>query len=289
MEENTSESNLDFVNRSQVTDYLAPGRERGAMVHGKLPKLKRLSYEVGFFRYDGENSDIKGIPTGNHTYAGRISGEPLRYVKMLPKTIRHTYLGFATTNGGLIQGQNSVHGQTLSNLTYFDHLYVNGNRRRTGVELAWADGPFGIKSEYIHMSEERKGQGLRANDLPNKITRGWYATGSWLPYGRIKKGNDPENPLLTGKGFGAVELSVRLDVLAFYSDPGTGFASRSPRASVILPNSDRTWTFGSTWYLNHFVKIQANAEREWLTDIEKGSVGDHHIFWMGVVRLQVSM
>jgi phosphate-selective porin OprO and OprP len=290
MEQNESPERLDFIYRSQVSNYLTPARERGAMLHGKLLKGKRLSYEVGVFRFDGENSDIKGIPTGNRTYAGRLSGEPLRYVKALPKTIRHTYLGFAMTKGGMVQGQNSIHGQNLANFTYFDHLYVNGDRTRTGVELAWSEGPFGIKSEYIHVSEERTGQSLRATDLPDKITRGWYVTGSWMPYGKMKsKGKEPKDPFLVGKGFGAVELSARLDVLAFYSGPGTGFASRSPRAAVILPNSDRTWTFGSTWYVNHYVKIQANAEREWLTDIEKSAVEGHHIFWTGIVRLQLAM
>src|SRR5215831_8523420 len=118
------------------------------------------------------------------------------------------------TKGGMIQGQNSIHGQTLSNFTYFDHLYVNGDRTRTGVELAWSEGPFGIKSEYIHVSEQRKGMSVRGTDLPDKITRGWYATASWMPYGKMKsKGKEPKDPFLVGHGFGAVELAARLDVL----------------------------------------------------------------------------
>jgi phosphate-selective porin len=105
------------------------------------------------------------------------------------------------------------------------------------------------------------------------------------------KGTEPKNPLFVGRGFGAVELAARLDVLTYYSnfDPALGLPSRSPRAANILPNSDRTWTFGATWYLNHFVKIQANAEREWLSDIERKPVSGIHVFWTNVIRLQLAM
>jgi len=290
MEENTSEDRLDFAPRSQVSDFLAPGRERGVMAHGKFLPGKRIEYNFGVFRYDGENSDIHGIPTGGRTYAARISGEPLRYVKLLPKTIRHTYLGAAATSGSMFEGQNSIHGQTVSNLTYFDHLFVKGDRRRMGFEMAWSEGPFGLKGEYIRVSEERKEQGIRVNDLPDKISRGWYLTGTWVALGKMKsKGNEPKDPFLTGKGFGALELAARLDVLTFFSASNPGLPSRSPRTANILPNSDRTWTFGTTWYLNHFFKIQANAEREWLADIGREAAGGKNVFWTAIVRLQLAM
>jgi hypothetical protein len=292
MEENTSPDRLDLVYRSRVSKFLAPARERGAMLHGKILHEKHLDYEAGVFRYDGENSDVRGIPSGGRTYAARVSGEPLRYVKLLPKTVRHTYLGIATTWGDMFTGANGIHGQTTSNFTFFDRLYVNGRRQRLGAEMAWTEGPFSVKGEYIHMSQERKQQGIRLQDLPDALTRGWYVTGTWTALGKMKsKGGQPKTPLFTGKGFGAVELAARLDVLTYYSnfDPALGLPSRSPRAANILPNSDRTWTFGTTWYVNHFVKIQANAEREWLSDIERKPVSGIHVFWTNVIRLQLAM
>jgi len=292
MEQNTSPDRLDFVYRSPVSKFLAPARERGAMLHGQLLRGKRLGYEVGVFRFDGENSGLRGVPSGGRTYAARLSGEPLRYVSLLPRTIRHTYLGIAATSGELFEGQNGLHGQTLSNFTFFDHLFVKGRRQRIGTEVAWTEGPVSIKGEYIHMSEERKQQGIRLEDLPDKISRGWYITGTWTALGKMKsKGNAPKNPFLTGHGFGAVELAARLDVLAYYSasSAASGLPSRSPRAGNILPNSDRTWTFGATWYINHFVKLQANGEREWLSDIERKPVAGIHVFWTGIIRLQLAM
>src|SRR6185295_14857935 len=95
MEANLSEDRLDFAFKSRVSDTLAPGRERGVMLHGTFLKDDHLEYQVGVFRYDGEGSDIHGQPTAGRTYAARLSGEPLRYVKLLPKTVRHIYLGVA--------------------------------------------------------------------------------------------------------------------------------------------------------------------------------------------------
>ncbi len=297
IEQNTSVERLDFVYRARVTEFLTPARERGAMLFGKIPKLKRLQYEFGVFRYDGENTDVKdkltgkSLPSGGRTYAARISGEPLRYVRFLPRTLRHTYFGVAGTGGEMIEGQNSQHGQTISNFTYFDHLFVKGNRRRMGSEVAWSEGPFGLKGEYIHMSEERIGQGIRDNDLPDLQTRGWSVTGNWVFLGKMKtKGSDPQSPFIyPTHGTGAVELAARLDVLTFYGDPTSAKASRSPRSATILANTDRTWTLGMTWYANHFVKIQANAEREWITDIERSAVAGRHRFWTAIVRLQFAM
>jgi phosphate-selective porin OprO/OprP len=288
MEQNTSADRLDLVRRSNVTNTLTPARERGAMLHGRF--LKHLGYEFGIFRFDGENSNVQDAPTGGRTYAWRISGEPLRYLKLLPETIRHVYLGFAATSGEMFEGQNGIHGQTLSNFTYLERVFVKGDRRRFGAEAAWSEGSFGIKGEYIRVSEQRQEQGIRVNDLPDKISRGWYVTATWVALGKMKsKGDEPKDPFLTGKGFGALELSARLDVLTFYSASQPGLPSRSPRAANILPNSDRTWTVGPTWYINHFVKLQAYAAREWVTDIEKNAVQGRNVFWTGIIRLQLAM
>jgi phosphate-selective porin len=101
------------------------------------------------------------------------------------------------------------------------------------------------------------------------------------------KGKAPKNPI--GHGFGAVELTARYDVLAFSSAPGPGLPSRSPRAPTILPNNERTWTAGPNWYLNRFVKIQINGQRQRLTDIEKNAVLGRNKFYTGVIRLEITM
>jgi hypothetical protein len=261
------------------------------MLHSNFLRSSRLEYQLGVFRYDGEGSGIHGIPTGGRTYVGRLTGQPLRSLKRLPTPARHIYLGVAMTKGSLIDGLNGVNGQTFSGFTYFDHFYVRGDRTRVGTEFAWREGPVGVKAEYIRMSEERKQQGIRGEDLPNRITRGWYAMASWTLLGSVNGNGRPKEPLLTGHGFGAVELSGRFEVLSYYGANAVAgqAASRAPRAATILPNSERAWTFGPTWYLNHFVKIQAHAQREKLTDVERKAVLGQNIFWTGIIRLQLAM
>jgi phosphate-selective porin OprO and OprP len=268
MEANLQEDRLDTAFESRMSDTLAPGRERGVMLHGRMLKTERLEYQAGIFRYDGEGSDIHGLPTAGRTYAARLTGEPFR---------RHIHLGVAATRGRMIDGLNGIHGQTFSNFTYFDHVYVRGERTRMGTEFAWTEGPAGIKGEYIHMSEERKQQGIRGENLPDKISQGWYLLGTLVPLGKNKH------------GFGALEFTGRFDVLAFSSAPGPGLPTRSPRAPTILPNGERSWTFGPTWYLNRLLKIQAHAQRERVTDIERNAVFGINTFWTGLIRLQLAM
>jgi phosphate-selective porin len=290
MEANLPEDRLDFAFKSRSSDLLAPARERGVMAHSKFMK-ERLEYRVGVFRYDGEGSDIHGQPTGSRTYAASLTGEPLRFLnlKPFPKTLKHIYLGIAATRGDLITGQNGIHGTTFSNFTYFDHMFVQGERTRIGTAVSWIGGPVNIKAEYMHVSEERKQQGIRGENLPDTNSHGWYVMGLWTPLGKLKTKGTPKTPWLTGTGFGAVELGVRYDVLSFYSAQGPGPESRSPRAPTILPTGDRSWTFGPTWYVNHFIKIYFNAQRERLTDIGRKDVFGIDTFWTGIIRLQLAM
>src|SRR5262249_24576911 len=160
---------------------------------------------LGVFRYDGGGPGIHGQPTAGRTYAARLGGEPLRSVRQFPKTIRHAYLGVGVTRGSMIDGLNGIHGQTFSNFKSCDDGYVRGDRMRFGTEAAWNEGRFGFKGEYIHMSEERKQQGIRGEDLPDKISRGWYLMSSFTPLGKMKSSGKPKDPFLTGHGFGAVE------------------------------------------------------------------------------------
>ena len=58
------------------------------MLTGKLLKGKRLNYEAGMFRFDGENSDVQGIPTAGRTYAARVSWIPAAARVRLPQAHR---------------------------------------------------------------------------------------------------------------------------------------------------------------------------------------------------------
>ena len=77
LDENTSATKLDFVNRSMAADALAPGRDRGVMVHGR-PFGRTFKYELGVFEHDGANArtDNPHRVNGERTLAGRVTLTP---------------------------------------------------------------------------------------------------------------------------------------------------------------------------------------------------------------------
>ena len=75
------------------------------------------------------------------------------------------------------------------------------------------------------------------------------------------------------------------------SDPARSIrlASDAPRAEVILGNSDRAYTFGVNWYVNRWVKIQANLVRNTIDFPDQGPIALATGFLEPLVRFQFSM
>jgi hypothetical protein len=151
LEQLTSINNLEFVNRSRMAQDLAPARDIGVMLHGKLLN-KIVSYQAGVFRNDGENSESKTAVRGTQTYAARLTVKPLPKVEV----------GGAMASSDVPEGLNGLRGSD------FPAVYVSGQRLRVGTEFQWEPGPFSLRSEWIHVSEARKGQSIRGTDLPAK-------------------------------------------------------------------------------------------------------------------------
>lgn len=289
MDQLTGPTNLDFVERSRISDQLAPNRDTGVMAHGTL--VEGFKYQAGWFFNDGDNATLSdNSRTGERTWAGRLTGTPLRTVPV-PKIFKDLTLGGAFTVGHVPDGLNSLRGRTATRETYFTRYFVNGQRRRTGAELLWTPGPFSVKGEFVDVSEERKGQSLSATDLPNLIARGWYLSGTWIVTGHRKTGGievERAIPFIHGS-FGAIELATRYEALRFASDTHDGRPSRSTRAANVLQTSDRVWTFGVNWYASPWTKIQANFMREELEDVFRSPIPGQRILWTQVVRLQVQL
>ena len=271
----SGDSDLDFIYRSRLGDSLAPGREIGIMAHGRFFK-RALNYQLGLFKHDGDNARLSGSPakeleetaTGQGTIAGRLSGTPLRLAP-LPNALRKIEFGGAFTSSPVPDGVKGLRGRTTSKESFFPHMPVAGRRNRLGTEANWVSGPFTVKGEFVRVQEQRIKQSLLGKDLPDLLTHAWYLSGSWLLTGEEKGKLDPNRPFrkwLFWGGPGAVELAARYEQLRFSSADQTGRPSRTPRAVNVLQNSDRVWTIGVNWYLNHWVKIQANAIWEKLED-----------------------
>lgn len=257
LEETTSVTKLDFVYRSRISERLAPGRDRGVMVHGKVLK-SRVAYETGLFQHDGDNAQPKKATRsgGGLTTAARLVIEPFRGSKTAMASLR---LGAALSTSSIAFGLPSVRARTVFGSSFFDSdLWVQGRRQRTGFEAAWRPKGFAVQAEYIRLSDERREQAVDGGDLAPLVAQGWYTSGSYRR--------------------GPIEGAARIERLSIGDTSGHPDASSSRRAEVVLGNFDRAVTFGANWYVNRWVKLQVNLIREQLHDAS---------FWSRVLRLQV--
>lgn len=289
LDENTSSGRLDFIFRSLAATHLAPGRDQGVMVHGRVWK-KVFGYEAGVFRHDGRNARTSNTAkvVGGRTQAVRLTLEPLRRVK---EAIGDLSLGVAITRSDdLPEGISGLRGQTVLRRNFFtgsDYL-VRGQRRRLGVEMEFRPGPASITSEWMRVETDRLGESVEDTDLPPIVGEGWYVSGTVAVTGEKKSSVDrPKKPLLQG-GFGAIEVGARIESLKFKSGSAGEQGSRSPRADTIVGNGDQVTTVGVNWYINRYVKVQANVIREKLDDPSQGPLPSQASFTTKAMRLQFS-
>src|SRR5262249_12812629 len=161
LDEFTSRRDEGFVDRTFIARHLAPGRDIGVMLHGRLLK-KLLNYQAGAFLHDGENSESKTEVRGAPAYAVRVTSDP-----------KKLHFGAAVVASDVPEGLNSIKEKGIAN------VFVNGTRLRFGTEFRWEPGPFSFQSEWVHVSETRDGQSIHGANLPARITRGWYLQGMW--------------------------------------------------------------------------------------------------------------
>jgi phosphate-selective porin OprO/OprP len=291
LDELTGVTQNDFVYRSLGANYLAPARDIGAMVHGSFMK-HGLEYSTGVYRHDGDNARSKKIAGGDTTFAGRVVGTPFRLTGVPALGVIQVGTAFAISKLSDDSFQpNGLRGRTvMTQDTFYEPVYVKGQRRRWEADVDWTVGPVGARAEYTLVTDNRRQQGLGDEDLPDARARSWYVSGIWVVTGEDKKrplkaGND----FLSGGGFGAIEVAARYERLWFDSVNGPEGAYRSPRAESILPSGDSAITIGVNWTLNRFVRIQLNGIREHVDDVERNPVPNTTAFWSRVLRLQFVM
>lgn len=291
----TDSGMLDFVHRSRIGSIVAPGRDTGAMVTGDMQESK-IHYAVGVFLHDGRNAEIEDFaainetkPGGNRTLAARITIQP-DVLLPVPAPIRNLNVGVAFTHSDLATGLSSLPGVTVSNQVFFPRLYASGTRVRRGAELSGMLGSLSLKGEFMDVREQRLGQSLRGEDLPELRTQGWYVSAVQPVLGHLDHGSQAGflRSILPGRDLGLLEATARYEMIRFGSVHSGGAAlSRSPRAANVAGNDDRAWTFGMNWHASRYLKLQFNGVRETLHDPARTPIDGESDYWTVVARLQL--
>jgi len=180
----TSEFSHNFIERSLIGTQIAPGRDKGVMAHGRVAG-DRMRYYGGWFLHDGDNmqfiedldqNEFLEDPPVDNTIAGRVELTPWEPTRGL---LRRLQFGGAFTRGVVDDGLFSMRGRTVREFTFFEPMYVSGERIRLGVDAQWTPGPFSVSAEYNRLTDQRNGQGVGDVDLPDVIAQGWYIAGTW--------------------------------------------------------------------------------------------------------------
>jgi len=267
----SSASKTDFIERATVVQSLAPGRDWGGLLSGELGRA--LEYSAGVFEGDARTSPRRA----GTTVATRLVWKPSGWLD----------LGGSFSQGDVAAGSASARespspkglvGSSGTGYQFFPGVYVDGRRRRWGIDARIQGGPFSVWAEFLEAREERRGQGPTQEDLPDVFGRGWSATATWLVTGEQKtRSIKPRRGLLTGPG--AIELGARYEELWFDDVSNQGFESAGSRAGNIRPAGLRTLTGSLSWWPTGFLRLQGNVLVERYDDVlrapEPGNSGDY--------------
>jgi phosphate-selective porin len=277
LERNTSRDELDFLQRATAVRALSPARDTGIMVHGRLVD-RIVGYEIGVFqRADGFEltDDPNAWSAMGATLAGRVTVSPIRDRDDGPT--RDLQFGAALVRNTMPEGRHSVVGREFDGDPFFERLHVNGQRTRLGAEALWRGRRVTLKGELLQLSDQRLQQAVTGDDLSDLILRGVYVTGIVRVFGE------------QGRRGQAVDVAVRVDRLSLGSANDTDEPFTNPRADHVAPLAKNTWTFGGTWQVHRWVRVQGNLIRESLVDALGVREITSEAAWTAVMRFQLAL
>ena len=264
-------TNIDFIERS-LASLLYPSaatafRSPGAQVRGDIAG--------GIMQYWVAAFNGKGILTNNTTNEPEVIGR-LRFYPW-KKHKDHLLQGFAF--GGAIG-----HGKTrgLSNEQSFSSAFpdgaftllptftINGRVDRWNAEGTWTHGPWAVRAEYDQLRQARRNVGsedfggIGFVTLPAVVGKAGYAQATYLLTGETRPENGTpkvKHPVMgpgTEHGWGAWEVAFRYDKLQA-KEPGLLIPNPfTPGGVPTFVGHADTFTAGLNWYLNYWVRYQAN-------------------------------
>lgn len=265
----TSARNIDFLERSALSESLTAGRDIGGMLTGELGSA--FEYQAGVFAGDGNGRGDRSGVTG----AGRADWQAGNDLDI------GASFGMSRTEAVDADDPNGIVGRASSGYRFFNELYVDGLRTRGGVDAAWTPGPWRVRAEFLRTWEQRHHQGLDFEDLPTAVGTGWSAavTRQFLRRGGAQRNRWRE-----------FDVSVRADWLGF-DDTGdqTDRDSVRARASDVRARSVLAGTVGVSWSPTIWTRVMTNASWEKYSDPRTGPEPGRDGFWVFGTRLQLEI
>jgi phosphate-selective porin len=279
----TSAAKTDFIESTQLADALNLSRDLGLMAEGSVGK--RLEYSAGIFAGD----EWREHGRAGTTAAARVVVTPLTGLE----TGASYTLGSVEADAETLEDPRpkGFRGRGPTGFDYFDRHFVDGHRKRFGLDAVYRRGPVGLKGEMVRAREERKGQGSVFDDLPDEVAMGWALSATWLLTGEKKKKGaiEPKRPLFHGPG--AIEAGLRYESFRFDdTGPDGGFAGSGNRARNIRPAGDKVFTGGLSWWPVEWMRVRGNVVLERFEDPllapESGRRGSY-VTLLGRLQLQL--
>lgn len=253
---------IDFQERSLADALLGATYDRGIMVHGT--PVKGLYYNASWINGKGASSSGNGDETNseydNKDTLLRLTGNLAEFAGWKDAVVHvGGFYAFGKQESGSATASISTEARGY-NVFSTDTFTKAVDRKRSGIELALANGPVKLQSEYI--AAKFDGHGFDERELS-----AWYASVNWLVTGETfastyKEGAfgrlTPKRPFrFGGDGWGALQVGVRYSKLDG-SDFTTANAVGTGKLAANRSNEADAWTLGANWIFNPNVRFIAN-------------------------------
>lgn len=206
----TSSNNIQFLERAFM-DSLAPGKERGIMLHGA--PVPGFTYAIAASTGAGQNKSDTDPESDDKDLMGRVT---FNIPEMMGNKDIVGHLGVAyttttqpadaaTTGGIRTEGRGATFFEGFEPTVEFD-------RDRMGLEAAFATGPFKLQAEWVTVEYDVAGVSSEVDTY--YIHGAWAITGESLAktYGKGTFGGvKPSRAYGKDGGMGAWVLGVRYD------------------------------------------------------------------------------
>lgn len=271
LERRQADAETEFVERSLPTN-LVPNRDLGIQLGGSV-LTDTLSYQVGVFNGNIDNSTVDADTNDQKDYLARVFAEPFRngdsYFKGLGVGIAYGYgvqQGTATAGASNLPTYRTVGQQTF--YAYETAAFADGERARVSPQFYYFYGPYGVLGEYV-ASEQKV---TRSTNVKREVgSDAWQVSLYWVLTGEDAsfRNPNPRKPYsIGGNGWGSVELVARyaeqsIDDAAFEGTVTTRLAN-----PAVSAREAHNAGIGVNWYFSRNFKIQVNYDQ---TEFEGGA------------------